>query len=265
MDKVPIEYAFWDLSDYARGPARWLAERVPGFITPIHLTLAFLVAGAGAAWLLAINQYLPLAAGLLVLKSMLDAADGSLARLRQTPSRVGRFLDSVCDFLVTVLVVGGIGFNEWQSHPDDLGIWLLVILAALSVTVQCSVFSFYYVTYRSQTGGDQTSQVQETRAGYANDNPTALAILFSLYRLIYSWQDRLIGTIDKRLAGEWPLQSDFLTATSVLGLGAQLLVLAVCALVGQPMWALFLFIGPFNLYMLGLFGLRYATRLWAKH
>lgn len=261
MDKVPEQYAFLDLSDYARRPARWLAETVPGFVTPIHLTLAFMAVGLVAAGLFAAGQYLPLAGVLLIVKSWLDAADGSLARIRKTPSRVGRFLDSVCDFLVTVLVMAAIGFNEWQTHPDDWSIWVLAFAAAVSVTVQCSVFSFYYLTYRAQTGGDQTSQVQETGAGYAIDNPTALAILFSSYRLIYSWQDWLIGAIDKKLAGQSPVAPAFLTAASVMGLGTQLLVLSVCAFIGQPVWALFLFVGPFNFYMLGLFVLRYANRL----
>src|SRR5258706_7682382 len=100
MDKVPTESAFFDLSDYARLPARWLAKHVPASLTPVHLTLAFTGVGALAAWFMALNRFLPFAGLLLLLKSLLDAADGSLARIRRRPSRVGRFLDSVCDFFV---------------------------------------------------------------------------------------------------------------------------------------------------------------------
>ncbi len=261
MDKVPARYAFVDVSDYARPAARWLVERLPAFVTPIHLTLAFTLAGAGAAWLFALDRYLPLAGVLLLLKSLLDAADGSLARLRQRPSRVGRFLDSVCDFLVTIMVFGGIAFDEWHIVPSDWSIWVLAGGAALSATLQCSVYSYYYVRYRAQTGGDQTSKVAETGEGYADDNPLLLTILYQLYRLIYSWQDALMGVLDGWVAGDAPVTPHFLTATSLLGLGTQLLVLAVCAIIGQPILALLLFVLPFNLYWLGLLFLRYATRL----
>jgi phosphatidylglycerophosphate synthase len=265
MDKVPAQFAFFDLSDYARVPARWLAEHVPAFVTPIHLTLAFTVVGALAALLFAFNSYLALAAVLLILKSLLDAADGSLARIRRRPSRVGRFLDSVCDFLVTILLFTGIAFAQWRLDPSNNTIWLLAALAALSVTLQCSVFSFYYVTYRAQTGGDQTSQVHETAQAYANDDPRLVAILYTLYRAIYSWQDSLMAWLDSIVAPNAPVTPAFLTATSVLGLGTQLLIMAVAACFNQTSNLLFIFIVPFNFYWLGLLGLRYATRLSAKN
>lgn len=264
MDKVPAEHAFLDLSDYARPLARWLAEHVPSFVTPIHLTLSFLFVGLAAAVLFAQDRYLPWAGALLLFKSLLDAADGSLARVRQKPSRVGRFLDSVCDVFVTIAVFSGIAFAEWRSHPADGSVWLLAAVAALSATLQGSVYSFYYVSYRGQTGGDPTSQVRETAQGYAGDNPLVLAVLYGLYRLIYSWQDHLMAWLDQSLAPNTPVSPWFLTAASVLGLGTQLLMVAFCAAFNQPILSLFLFAIPFNLYGLGLFFVRYATRLSTK-
>lgn len=260
MDKVPAQHAFFDLSDYARPLARRLAENLPAFVTPIHLTLAFTVVGLAAAWLFALGRYLPWAAALLLLKSLLDAADGSLARIRQRPSRVGRFLDSVCDVLVTLVVFAAIAWNEWQLHSFSLAIWWLALFAALSATFQCSIYSYYYVRYRAQTGGDQTSQTHETARGVAGDNPLALAILFNLYRLIYSWQDAVLDRLDGLLAPNRPVSGRFLTLASVLGLGTQLLALAICAVFNQPVLGLILFVGPFNLYAMALLGLRYASR-----
>jgi phosphatidylglycerophosphate synthase len=252
MDKVPTGAAFLDLSDYARPVARWLVRMLlPTPVTPIHLTLAFTGAGAAAALLFALNRWLPLAGLLLLLKSALDAADGSLARARQRPSRVGRFLDSVCDFFVTVMVFGGIALGSGQS-------WALAALAILSATLQCSVFSYYYVRYRAQTGGDVTSRVnEENAAGYAWDNATALRVVYALYRLIYGWQDSAMAGIDRAIApAEARLTPSFMTATTVLGLGTQLLVTALCAMLGQPGWALWLFVTLFNLYWLGLLAAR---------
>ena len=41
----------------------------------------------------------------LIVKSFLDALEGSLARARNRPSRVGRFVDSVCDYIVNAAVL----------------------------------------------------------------------------------------------------------------------------------------------------------------
>jgi phosphatidylglycerophosphate synthase len=258
MDKVPAPHAFLDLSDYARPLARWLAQRlVSTFVTPIHLTLLFTVVGSAAALLFLFNRWLPLAGLLLLLKSLLDAADGSLARLRQKPSRVGRFLDSVCDFVVNALVFGGIASSE-ATRTGYASYFGLALAALICATLQGSVFSYYFVRYRHQVGGDRTSQAIEAGAqGYAWDDPAALWMLYALYKLIYSWQDRLMETLDRCLVPPGaPLHQAFLTATTVLGLGTQLLVIAVCAALGRPVWALWLFVTAFNFYWLVLLVIR---------
>jgi hypothetical protein len=116
--------------------------------------------------------------------------------------------------------------------------------------LQVSIFNHYYVRYRAQVGGDRTSQVSETAATqYPWDNPTALRWLFAMYRAIYGWQDALVAALDRVIGGETsrPLSPAYMTAVSVLGLGTQLLFLAVCAALGRPVWALWLFVTVFNL------------------
>lgn len=257
MDKVPPQAAFLDLSDYARPAAlRLVRALLAGPVMPNHLTLAFTGVGLAAAVLFAQDRWLPLAGALLLLKSLLDAADGSLARARQRPSRVGRFMDSVCDFGVTVAVFGGIAAGQHARTGESVG-WLAA-LAVLCATLQGSLYNYYFVCYRAQTGGDQTSQVDETvGGGYADDNPAALKTLHTLYRLIYSWQDALMARLDGWLVPQSaPLEPAFLTATTVLGLGSQLFVTAACAALGQPVWALWAFVTVFNGYALALFILR---------
>jgi len=259
MDKVSVENAFLDVSDYARPAARWLARRLaPTPVTPIHLTLAYTVVGCAAGILFALHRWLPFAGGLLLLKSLLDAADGSLARARRHPSRVGRFLDSVCDFVVMAAVFGGIAFSAW-SQTGQTFYWGLAAAALLCATLQGSVYSYYYVRYREETRGDQTSRVGESAPeGYTWDHPTLLRCLYALYRLIYGWQDALMIRIDHWAApaGGVRLRPAFLTTVSVLGLGTQLAVIALCAAIGQPTWALWLFNTVFNFYWLALIAVR---------
>jgi len=156
---------------------------------------------------------------------------------------------------------GGIAIGQ-QTRTSEGGYWLLAALAVLFATLQGSAFSYYYVRYRAQIGGDQTSQVDESASGgYAGDNPTALYVLHMLYHLIYSWQDSLMDRLDRLIAPKGlQLKPSFLTATTVLGLGSQLLVTAICAALGQPVWALWAFVAVFNGYWLALLLVRHISQ-----
>lgn len=263
MDKVPPPHLFFDVSDYARPAARWLVRRLlPTAVTPQHVTLAFTAAGLAAAILLATRRWLGLAAVLLLVKSGLDGADGALARARRRPSRVGRFLDSVCDFVVNVAVYSGIVLGSLPSGETASTVALGAV-ALVSALLQVSVYNHFYLRYRAQTGGDQTSRVAEDEpSGYPWDDPVQLRWLHLAYRAIYRWQDDLVARLDRRVTGgsSAPLSPGFMTSASVLGLGTQLLVIAICAVAGRPIWALWLFATVFNLYALVLFAVRRRVR-----
>jgi phosphatidylglycerophosphate synthase len=103
MSKLPPQYKFLDLSDYGRPGGKWIASALQETrFTPIHVTLLFVVSGFAAIFCI-LNDHYVQAAFFLILKSVIDAADGELARLKKTPSYVGRYLDSVCDLLLNVL------------------------------------------------------------------------------------------------------------------------------------------------------------------
>jgi phosphatidylglycerophosphate synthase len=258
--KVPAEYDFLDISDFARPVARWLVNiLLSTSVSPIHITLAFTAVGLAAAVLFALDRWLWLAGGLLLVKSCLDGADGSLARARGTPSRVGRFLDSVCDFVVNLAVFGGIAVGEIQRGSSP-AVVLVALAALLCAMLQVSLYNRYYVLYRAQMGGDQTSNVTEDAAGgYPGDNPAWLRRLYIAYRVIYGWQDGLVAKLDQALAPHQPpLTARFLSAASILGLGTQLLVIAVCAFLGAPVLSLWAFLTAFNTFALALLVLRRA-------
>ena len=262
FDKVQSQYHFLDLSDYARPLARRLARALVNTrVTPIQITIGYTLVGLTAALLFATGNYLNgiVAGGLLLVKSTLDAVDGSLARARQRPSRVGRFLDSICDYFINASVFLGLALNGGAITIERV---FVAFLALESATWQGTAFNYYYIYYRKLTGGDTTSQLDENEAqSYPWDNPNILQALLNVYLIIYGWQDVLLAKLDRAITPDRaaPLYQDrrLLTATSAMGLGFQLLLITLCAWIDRAQWALWVFIGPMNVYWVIIILVRY--------
>ena len=108
MSKLAPKDKFFDLSDYGRTPGNLIANRLKNTqFTPIHVTLLFGICGLIAIYFIFKNQYY-LAGLFIILKSIIDAADGELARLKKTPSYTGRYLDSVFDIILKFFFLSAI-------------------------------------------------------------------------------------------------------------------------------------------------------------
>ena len=76
MSKLPKAHKFIDLSDYGRPVARVISQALKDTrFTPIHVTIAFIVSGLFGVICMLLGNYW-LAGFFLILKSILDAADG---------------------------------------------------------------------------------------------------------------------------------------------------------------------------------------------
>ena len=227
MSKLPPKHRFIDLSDYARPGAIWLVKiLLPTPIGAITLTWLYTAVGIVSALLIYNRLALALAAGLLVLKSLLDAADGEMARARNRPSHTGRYLDSINDLIINGLLLFAIGI------PLMVPIWEIAI-TWISFQLQGTIFNYFYVIKRHQAGGDITSRISEVRcpAPYPQENPAILSAIHKVYLICYGWQDWIIdrifnwnriNLIESRLIPNWLMSS-----VSIFGLGFQLLILAV--------------------------------------
>ena len=75
--------------------------------------LANFATGLAAAWVLA-SGHLVLAAVLLQAKTVLDNADGQLARMTGRTSVLGRYLDSECDLVSNAAMCAALGYlTHW--------------------------------------------------------------------------------------------------------------------------------------------------------
>ena len=157
MSKLPEKYRFLDLSDYGRPVGHWIANQLKStFFTPIHVTTMFIVSGI-IAIVFMIKGYFITAAFFIILKSILDAADGELSRLKNTPSYVGRYYDSIADFLLNFSFL----LAFW--YITDISI-VYMLIAFFGIQLQGTVYNYYYVILRNSVQGDSTSRVVEDSA-----------------------------------------------------------------------------------------------------
>ncbi|MFD1061726.1 CDP-alcohol phosphatidyltransferase family protein [Winogradskyella litorisediminis] len=237
MSKLPKAHKFIDLSDYGRPIAKQIAISLQHTrFTPIHVTIAFVVSGLIAAFCIIQQQYV-FAAFFLILKSILDAADGELARVKNTPSYTGRYLDSVSDIILNAIFLLAI----FQITPTS--IWL-VLLAFIAIQLQGTLYNYYYVILRNRHNGDTTSRVFEenTPTALKGETQGSVNILFRIYKILYGAFDKAIYFLDEKAATGKTLPSYMMTLLSVFGLGFQLLMIAVLLVLGLKDYIILYFI-----------------------
>jgi phosphatidylglycerophosphate synthase len=223
MSKLSPEDKFIDFSDYGRPFAKFIASSLKNTSTsPIHVTLAFGVCGLLAIYCLFSEYYI--AAGLLlILKSILDAADGELSRIKNTPSYVGRYLDSIFDITLNFMFL--FSFGLLTKSP----IWLTV-LAFICLQLQGTLYNYYYVILRNiSIGGDSTSKVfeQKTPTAFEGENQKTVNIMFWVFNALYGFFDKSIQALDHYAYRSKNFPSWFMSLVSIYGLGFQLLIMAV--------------------------------------
>ena len=221
MAKLPKEFQFIDLSDYGRPAGRWIAKRFQHTsVTPIHVTTMFFITGL-LSIVFMIYEYYVTAAFLIVLKSILDAADGELSRLKKTPSYVGRYYDSIADFLLNFCFLYTFYFLSQSSI-------LLMLLAFIGIQMQGTVFNYYYVILRHSVNGDSTSRIIEDCApkAFEGESQNMVNIFYKIYDTLYISFDKVMFYMDRNARYSPPFPKWFMTLVSIYGLGFQLLIMA---------------------------------------
>jgi len=241
----------------------------PTSITPNQITFLSLVFGLLSVGFYASGRPDALLWGALFLygKVFLDNVDGNLARVRGTTSRFGRFLDSLTDFAITVLVYIAISFYLVQTTGDSK-FWFLGLFGLLVCFLQSTFFVFYLVSYTSRVGSYDKNRVDESiteedHASAEDDESLKWDLrLQTLFAWAYGWQDRLVEKLDfisRKLArvpetdeAEWFGDRCFLTAISPLCLCTNNVMLVIFSLMGQVELFLILLITVMNFYLIGL-------------
>jgi phosphatidylglycerophosphate synthase len=194
-------------------------------VPPPAVAAASGVAGLGAAVELARGHLL--AAALLVqLKTVLDNADGQLARRTGRTSAFGRYLDSELDLVVNAALFAALGWATGRPLAALAG--FAALTAVLSVNFNLERL------YAAEHGGG--------RAAMPDGGGRATATLRHLYALVYAQQDRLVeATVERRLRGRSPAERlayhDAATVSVLanLGMSTQLAAFGVLIAAGRPL------------------------------
>jgi phosphatidylglycerophosphate synthase len=209
---------------------RPLAQLVVVAVAPVRVPPPFVAASAGATGVAAavmLGRGHMVAAALLVqLKTVLDNADGQLARLTGRITVFGRYLDSELDLFVNAALFAAVG---WAS-----GRWLLAAAAFVGMT---SVLSANYNAerlYRLERDNEFVGMPEAT--GRAD------GLLRRLYVAVYAPQDRLFEHfVDRRLRDAGPQarlayhDRGTVAVLANLGMSTQLAVFGLCIGLGHPL------------------------------
>jgi len=216
---------------------------------PLVLALARLrvpppvvVAASGAAGLAAavgVGRGSFLAAALLVqLKTLLDNADGQLARLTGRTSAFGRYLDSEVDLLVNAALFAALGWTTGQPAPALAGFLALA-----------SVLSLNFNAERLAPGTGDADREPEG---------AATACLRRFYGVVYGPQDRLAERLVARRPALTSDRSILLLAN--LGMSTQLAAFGVLLALGHPLIFAWLALAEVVVIVFALLPQRLPTR-----
>jgi len=271
MHKLPPEARFVDVNDFWCFPNRSVVKFLyPFSVTPTQITILSLIAGLVSAYFYMIDSSAGLMWGalFLYLKIFLDNVDGNLARVKGEVSRLGRFLDSLVDFIVSFLVYLVLTLRLVSDTNDSL-CWFLGGLAFLSCLIHCSYFVFYLVQYTSISGtylcnrADESITEEDNKAYDRGDLSMLVCFLQRSHIFLYGWQDKTIEWFDRlskklgsrsksqRLSGNsWYGDKVFLTLISPLCLCTNNMLLVLFSLVGAIEFGFWFVVVVGNVYLL---------------
>lgn len=182
-------------------------------VPPPVVVVAAGVAGIAAAVEIG-NGALVTAALLIQLKTLLDNADGQLARLTRRVSAFGRYLDSDVDLLVNAALFAAVGYR--YGHPVLAAAGFLALTSVLSLNFNAARLS-RYIAAEPEGVSDNLS----------------LSLVRSVYRLAYAPQDRLAEWIAARRPSL--VSRSTVNVLANLGMSSQLAVFGVFLALGHPL------------------------------
>lgn len=137
-----------------------LVYRLP--ITPNQVTFLSLVAGLISAWCFSIADGTAFVAAAIwyFAANVFDCGDGMLARLQNSGSPLGRLVDGVVDWIISLAVFFALGYTL-SAIWGTSSMWWLVAAAGISSALHAMAFDYYQQEYLSNVRGRKNFLSQE--------------------------------------------------------------------------------------------------------
>jgi len=218
-------------------------------MTPNQVGLLSLISGIGVIGCLFGGLYLQnplLVASLLLIRILLDCADGQLARYTGQTSSLGALYDLTSDFLFVLLMTAATAYALVIHHGENPDMIVpLAIGGFFGSTMAATIHSF--VSALASNPGESQAEVQQRFIHPPfNDRPgnpsyTARLSIFSIV-FLWSWGgiSRLVmivigrGSLDKR-------RQKLLSLLSPVEFGAQLILLLIIVVFRSSLFYVYLF------------------------
>jgi phosphatidylglycerophosphate synthase len=238
-------------------------------ITPNQVTIVSTIAGIVAAGFYGAGTSATVALGgmFVTLKDLLDSADGQLARARQQYSRIGRFLDSIGDFVVNLAVFSAIGCMLTMK-TGEMTFAILAFLGFWGITFRVSYHVFYQASFLHLSNDYANNRVtEEIQATDLSGDRQALRLQY-VFQSLYGWQDLLVLKMDawcrrgrdsREFGAGWYSDRLGLRLSGLIGMGTELFLLTLCSLYNKLEWYLVLNIVVMN----GVLLANIAYRRWS--
>ena len=250
------------------GPVGWRVATAlePTRVSADAVTLASLVLGVVAGHLFwYANGWINLAGlFLFIVSDVLDSADGQLARLRGTSTRLGRILDGLADSARFLSLYAHLAARLFVSGWGWGGV-VLGLAALFSHAYQASAADFIRQAYlffaigkgseldlpeRAATAPDRT--IWQRLAGwFYGDYVRRQALLFP--RTVALARSLSGRTVPSAIARAWAThQRPVVRACAWIAQNIRFLLLALTAVPGWPAAYCWIVVGPLNLVLIGL-------------
>lgn len=189
-------------------PVAFLFARLllPTRISPNAVTSMSIVLGVAALGMMLseLPGHMALAGLLIFLSAVADCADGQLARMRGTSSALGRMLDGVADFIVTVAIVGGGTLVVLRDHSRSIfelvGFGSAIVVTAVTGSFHTASYDHYKNLYLRLThpkyGEAEDLETAYERYSHVEHRTVWMRIAWRIYLFYLRSQTNYIRSFD---------------------------------------------------------------------
>jgi len=257
MEEYLDIYFFHPLGFWAANLARLCG------LTPDQVTYASMAAGTAGGLLLSRNSWAAAGFSLLIFASVLDSADGQLARMTGVSSVRGRILDGLTGYFMFTASYVGLVVNALSSGRHECVLCLIALAAAGAAcsAFQSSMYDFYRTVFSSVSSKGEIP-VLSSQDGLGWFLRLAYSGYYVYQRLLAAGHLRLLeflrrknpsGSLDENTRRLYVSANRLnIRGWNLLGDNTRFILIGASLLLRRPEWYFAAVLGPLNLVLLAM-------------